>query len=335
MKVTGSSDLGRLAGLRRATADTRAALDKAATEMTTGENTSRYDATSGNITRIFAIERELDRNAVFSDTIALSTVRVDTMQNALGLILAPLQSLADSLPSTVGIGDVSASMIHARSARNAFTDTVNALNTQSGGLSLFAGTATDRPALAFAETMLGELDALAAAAGSAEEAIAAVNAWFAAPSGGFYASGYIGSAEDVASVDIGEGRRLDYGMRADQAELVETLRAEALAAVVAGGAFAGDNTARMEILKAASAALIAAKEGVLDIRSAVGVTQETLENATAARTAEKNTLDLARNAIMTVDPTEATSMYTALETQLQTIYTVTARLSELSYVKYM
>ena len=335
MKVTGSSDLGRLAGLRRATADTRAALDKAATEMTTGENTSRYDATSGNITRIFAIERELDRNAVFSETIALSTVRVDTMQNALGLILDPLQSLADSLPSTVGIGDVSASMIHARSARNAFTDTVNALNTQSGGLSLFAGTATDRPALAFAETMLGELDALAAAAGSAEEAIAAVNAWFAAPSGGFYASGYIGSAEDVASVDIGEGRRLDYGMRADQAELVETLRAEALAAVVAGGAFAGDNTARMEILKAASAALIAAKEGVLDIRSAVGVTQETLENATAARTAEKNTLDLARNAIMTVDPTEATSMYTALETQLQTIYTVTARLSELSYVKYM
>ncbi len=335
MKVTGSSDLGRLAGLRRATADTRAALDKAATEMTTGENTSRYDATSGNITRIFAIERELDRNAVFSDTITLSTVRADTMQNALGLILAPLQSLADSLPSTVGIGDVSASMIHARSARNAFTDTVNALNTQSGGLSLFAGTATDRPALASAETMLGELDALAAAAGSAEEAIAVVNAWFAAPSGGFYASGYVGSAEDVASVDIGEGRRLDYGLRADQAELVETLRAEALAAVVAGGAFAGDNTARMEILKAASAALIAAKEGVLDIRSAVGVTQETLENATAARTAEKNTLDLARNAIMTVDPTEATSMYTALETQLQTIYTVTARLSELSYVKYM
>lgn len=335
MKVTGSSDLGRLAGLRRATADTRAALDKAATEMTTGENTSRYDATSGNITRIFAIERELDRNAVFSDTIALSTVRVDTMQNALGLILDPLQSLADSLPSTVGIGDVSASMIHARSARNAFTDTVNALNTQSGGLSLFAGTATDRPALASAETMLGEIDALAAAAGSAEEAIDAVNAWFAAPSGGFYASGYIGSTEDLASVDIGEGRRLDYGLRADQAELVETLRAEALAAVVAGGAFAGDNTARMDILKAAGAALIAAKEGMLDIRSAVGVSQETLENATAARTAEKNTLDLARNAIMTVDPTEATSMYTALETQLQTIYTVTARLSELSYVKYM
>ena len=335
MKVTGTSDLGRLAGLRRATADTRAALDKAATEMTTGENTSRYDATSGNITRIFAIERELDRNEVFSNTISLTTVRVDTMQNALGLILDPLQSLADSLPSTVGIGDLSASLIHARSARNAFTDTVNALNTQSGGLSLFAGTGTDGAALASADSMLGELDALAASAGSAEAAIDAVNAYFTAPSGGFFATGYIGSTDDLTAVDIGEGRRLDYGVRADQAELVETLRAEALAAVVAGGAFSGDGDAQMTMLKAAGAAMITAKEGILDLRSAVGVTQETLENATAARTAEKDTLDLARNAILTVDPTEATSMYTALETQLETIYTVTARLSELSYVKYM
>lgn len=335
MKVTGTSDLGRLANLRRGTADTRAALDKASTEMTTGENTSRYDATSGNITRIFAIERELDRNEVFSNTISLTTVRVDTMQNALGLILDPLQSVADALPSSVGIGDVSSSLIHARSARNAFTDTVNALNTQSGGLSLFAGTATDSPALASADTILGELDTLASAAATPEDAIAAVNAYFTAPDGGFFATGYVGSNEDLASVDIGEGRRLGYGVRADQPELVDTLRSEALAAVVAGGAFSGDSAAQLTMLKAAGSAMVAAKEGVLDLRSAVGVTQETLENATAARTAEKNTLDLARNAIMVVDPTEATSMYTALETQLQTIYTVTARLSELSYVKYM
>lgn len=335
MKVTGTSDLGRLAGLKRGTSDTRAALEKAGTEMTTGENTSRYDATSGNITRIFSIERELDRNKVFSNTISLTTVRVDTMQNALGLILDPLQDLADALPSSVGIGDVSGSMVHARSARNAFTDTVNALNTQSGGLSLFAGTGTDGPALAPAQSMLAELDTLASSAATPEDAIAAVNAYFTAPGGGFYATGYVGSTEDLASVDIGDGRRLDYGVRADQSELVETLRSEALAAVVAGGAFSGDTTAQMTILKAAGTAMAASKEGILDLRASVGVTQETLEKATAARTAEKNTLDLARNAIMTVDPTEATSMYTALEAQLQAIYTVTSRLSQLSYVKYM
>ncbi|PZQ49428.1 MAG: hypothetical protein DI556_11195 [Rhodovulum sulfidophilum] len=334
MKVTGSSDLGRLAALKRSTAETRAALSNAGTEMTTGLRSSRYEATAGNITRIFAIERSLDRNAVFANTIALTEVRVDTAQHALGLILAPLQELSAALPSAVSMGDAQASMVHARSARNAFTDTVNALNTQSGGLSLFAGIATDGPALAPAATILAELDGLAGGAATPAAAIAAVNAYFA-PGGGFFATGYLGAATDPAAVDVGEGRRLDYAIRADAAELVDALRSQALAAVVAGGAFDGDLAAQREILAAAGAAMLGAKEGILDLRSALGVTQQALETAKAARTAEKDTLDLARNAILTVDPTEAASVFQALETQLETIFTVTARLSELNYAKYM
>lgn len=334
MKVTGSSDLGRLAALKRATAETRAALANAGTEMTTGQNTSRYDATSGNITRIFAIERALDRNEVFANTIALSEVRVDTTQHALGLILAPLQDLSATLPSAAGMGDTQASLVHARTARNAFTDTMGALNTQSGGLSLFAGTATDGPAVAPAAAILAELDALAAGSATPADAITAINAYFA-PGGGFFATGYVGSTDDLAAVDVGEGRRLAYAPRADANEIADALRSEALAAVVAGGAFAGDLGAQMEMLSAAGAAMLGAKEGLLDLRSAVGVTQQALEHAKATRTAEKDTLDLARNAIMTVDPVEAASVFQALETQLQTIFTVTARLSELSYVRYM
>lgn len=334
MKIAGTSDLGRLAGLKRASAETRAAMGKAATEMTTGEKTSRLDATSGDITRLFAVERALDRNAAFSNTVALAGSRLDMTQNALGLILSPVQDLADGLATTAGMGDVAASLIHANRAREAFADTVNALNTRAGGLSLFAGTATDTAALAPAETMLAELDAIAGAAGTAAEAIDAINAWFA-PGGGFHASGYVGSADDLAPADLGEGRRLDYAVRADAEELTEVLRAQALAAVVAGGAFAGDSDAQMEILDASGIAMISAREGLLDLRSAVGVSQETVENAKAARTAEKDTLDLARNAIMSVDMGESATIYQAFETQLQTIYTVTARLGELSFVKYM
>lgn len=87
MKIAGTSDLGRLAGLKRASAETRAAMGKASTEMTTGEKTSRLDATSGDTTRLFAIERALDRNAAFANTVALAGSRLDMTQNTLGLIL--------------------------------------------------------------------------------------------------------------------------------------------------------------------------------------------------------------------------------------------------------
>lgn len=336
MKISGTSDLGRLNAMTKRAIDTRNDLNRAATEMTTGENSSRYEATAGNTTRIFAVERALDRNEAFSQTIALTEVRLDTMQSGLGLILSPLEDLAIDMSSSVGLGDVQQSLMHASTARNAFRDTVGVLNSQAGGLSLFAGTATDSPALASPDFMLADLDALAQGSATASDAIAAINAYFSkTPPGAFYSTGYIGSTQDPSPVDVGESRRLDYAVRADNDQLVAVLKSQALAAVVAGGAFASDSNAQMQMLAAAGQAMVDSKEGLLDLRSAVGVSQYTLENAKAARVAEHDTLDLSRNAIMGIDSTAVTSRFQALETQLNTIYTLTARLGDLSYVKYM
>jgi hypothetical protein len=90
MKVNGASDLARMQALQGRAFNTRAALDRAAKELTTGQKTSRYEATGGNLTRLFALERSLDRNAVFSETISLTELRLDVMQESLGRILAPV-----------------------------------------------------------------------------------------------------------------------------------------------------------------------------------------------------------------------------------------------------
>ena len=314
--------------------DTRASLNRAATEMTTGENASRYEATAGNLTRLFALERSLDRNAVFTETIELTEIRLDTVQNGLGLILKPIEDLSVNLATSVGLGDVSNSLLHANTARNAFADTVSVLNSQVQGLSLFAGTATDGPALASADSILADLDALAAGSATATDAIAAIDDYFSA-TGAFRTSGYIGSTDDLAAVDIGEGRRLKYAVRADADEIIAVLRSQALAAVVAGGAFSGDTAARMEMLGAAGNSMLAAKEGVLDLRAAVGVSQNALERGKASRVSERDTLDLARNQILEIDYDAAASHYQALETQLNVIYTVTSRLADLSYTNFM
>ena len=62
-----------------------AAMDKAALEMTTAQAASRFEATGGNLTRLFALERSLDRNQVFSDTIdtkrAMGKIGLDYMWN--------------------------------------------------------------------------------------------------------------------------------------------------------------------------------------------------------------------------------------------------------------
>ena len=50
MKINGASDLARLQMLQKQAFSVRDRLDTAATELTTGEKASRFEATGGNLT---------------------------------------------------------------------------------------------------------------------------------------------------------------------------------------------------------------------------------------------------------------------------------------------
>ncbi len=334
MKLNTASDLARLQMLQRQAFTTRAALDAAAIEMTTGEKSSRFEATGGNLTRLFALERALERNKVFADTTALSDMRLDIMQESFGRILAPVEDLALDLGTAVGLSDLAAGRMHAATARRAFTDAVGVLNTRVAGQALFAGVATDRAALAPADDILAELDALAAGAATAADAITAIEAYFAT-GGDFFTNGYVGSTTDLSAVEIGDGARLDYAVRADDAELVAVLRAQALAAVVDGGAFAGDAAAQLELLGASGQRMLEAREGMLALRGRVGVSQNTIERARAERVSERDAFELARSAIVATDPLAAASTYQTLQVQLESIFTVTSRLASLRFTNFL
>lgn len=334
MKLGNASDLARLQMLQRNGFTTRAAMDRASVEMTSGERQNRFEATGGNLTRLFALERSLGRNQVFTDTAALSETRLDIMQEGFGRLLAPVEGLAVDLTAATGVSDISAGRLHAATARRAIVDAVTVLNTRVAGQSLFAGAATDAPAIASSDALLADLDALAAGAATATDAVAAIEGYFA-PGGGFFIQGYVGSATNLASVEIGEGARLDYAVRADDPEIVATLRAHALAAVVAGGAFSGDDAAQLALLEASGQRMLQAREDVLALRARVGVSQNVVERSQAERTSERDALTMARTAIVATDPLEAASTFQNLEVQLESIFTVTSRLADLRFTRFM
>lgn len=334
MFVNGGSEYVRLLKLQRQAMFARDKLDVAATEMTTGLKASRYEATGGNLTRLLALERSLDRNAIYRENLALTELRLDVMQDAYGQMLKPAESLAINLTNATGLNDYKAAMLHASNSRDAFLSTVGLLNTQVAGQSLFAGARTDAPALIDGEAILAELQTALASAGTAADALATIDAYFA-PGGGFSTTAYTGSTDDLTAVDTGEGQRIDYGRRADEERTVALLRAHATAAVVADGALPGNQTERMALLSAAAARTLDAKEGLIGLRSEVGMQQEQVASAQAARTAEKETLTMARAEIVAVDPLEAASAYQQLEVLLESVYTVTARISSLRFSNFM
>ena len=57
MRVNGGSELARMQMLQRQAIATRNRLDVAAKELTTNLKANRFEASGGNLTRLFALER--------------------------------------------------------------------------------------------------------------------------------------------------------------------------------------------------------------------------------------------------------------------------------------
>ena len=239
MRITGGSDLARLQTQQRLAVETRNRLDVAGQEMSSSLKADRFEATGGNLTRLFALERSLDRNEVFKNNIALTELRLDVMQESLGSVLSSVQDLSLDLSQAVGQGDYTTAMLHASTARESFLANVGTLNTQVAGQSIFAGTATATAALAPGAAILADIDALVAGTTTAAGATAAIDAYFSkSPPGAFYTSGYLGAGANLTPVQIGEGQSVDYGVRAedDRLALADLHRRQVGAgAEVAGG----------------------------------------------------------------------------------------------------
>lgn len=337
MKVQGSTELSRLLTLQRNSGETRSALDRASQEMSTGLKASKYKATGGNLSRLYSLERLLERTAVHEHAIGLTETKLELMQLGLQKAEERSNSIAVDMLAATGLNDISSAQHHAEASRQAFRDLVATLNLQVGGEALFAGTATDGAAVLPADDILAQIDGLVTGL-SASDAIQAVSDYFAGVGTPTFATdAYLGTADDLAPVEVGDGTRIDYSVRATDAKLVEALKGHALGAIVAkGGAFEnGGNADRLTILKAAGQTLLAARNGLLALSSQTGSAQEAVESAKAQRTAEKETYDLARNKILAADPYETATMFEAMKNQLESVFTVTARLGTLRFANFL
>ena len=215
--------------LQKQAVATRNTLDAAAQELTTGLKASRFEATGGNLTRLFALERSLDRNAVFTQTISLTELRLDIMQESFGQMLTPAEDLAlDLTQRGRRSATYSGAMLHAtHRARSAFVDAVGAAE-HPGRRAVALRRHRDRQRRRWspADAILADLDALVAGAADGGGRDRGDRRLLRQPGGGFYTSGYVGSADDLTPVDIGEGQRLDYGdARRRRSEIVALLRA--------------------------------------------------------------------------------------------------------------
>lgn len=304
-------------------------------ELSTGQVVDVTRHLGGDGSRLLAVDHGLTLVEGFERTAGETADMLAMMQIALGRVEDHRQSMTDNLLPVTASSSVEQIDEAARSGREGFADVVHALNARFASRSLFAGAATDRAALDDPEVMLADLSVAVSGATDAATVEAAVDAWFSDPLGGFAAIGYLGSTGPNMVRRVDPGQDIDISVRADAIELRAVLKGAALAAMAGPDGPTLPKEERATLIRNAGEALLSAGQGLAEVQARIGYDEARIEEVRASHSAQKAAWELVRQEMVAADPYETATALQEVELQLETHYTLTARLSRLRLTEFL
>lgn len=335
MSLLSIGDLASTFQIRRQSTGLKADLTRLGRELSTGVRTDLGAQVSGDFGPISAIERSLSRIAAYRTSNTEAAGLLDATQIALGTVQELGRDLTPGLLTAASSRDPV--MIHAtaQDARQKFAASVAALNTRTADRTLLAGAATDRPAMASADAIMAALVVEVGAQTTAAGVAAALDAWFDTPGGGFETLAYLGSGADMGPLTIADGETVRISTRADAPALRETLKAQALAGLIAEGVLDTDRDEQASMIATASERMLAADGLITNLRADIGTIEARIEDASVRNAAEASAYEIARVGLIGADPYSTATELEAVYSRIEMLYTVTARIAGLKFTDYM
>lgn len=327
-------DLSQSYQLRQQNTSLKQQMIRLTTELATGQIAETRDVLAGNQSYLVDIERNLSLLSGYAIATAEASHFASATQDALGHVAELSASLSGSLiasgTSAIGPSGTDTSQ-EALSTLNAVIGT---LNVDIANRHLFSGVETDRHPLADAATLLSALSTAMSGANTPDEMRAAADNWFDDP-GGFNAVIYQGGSSSIAPFALSETHQTTLDVRATDPALRETLKAAALAALATDPAFNLDLTAQSELFAQTGQSLLNSQTKMIGLRADVGFVEAQIDQATARNASEASSLKFAKAALLDVDPYQTATQLEDVQFQLQSLYSVTVRMSQLSLVNFL
>lgn len=335
MTFNSVGDLATSIQLRRQNADLKANLNRLSNELSTGVSSDLGTKLRGNFSALAGLERGISIADSYMVGISERQLDTSTAQSALEK-LRSLGQISGALLTVQETADPTLVRSAGQDALSRFSATLQTLNTQAGGRSIFAGITPDSPAVANAETILAALEAeiTLAAADTAETVSTVVDTWFEA-GGGYDTIGYLGDTPSAFGAKLSASETAPPPTTAQDTSIRSFLSELAKGALVGRGALQTDPIEQGLLARMSGEGLVAADSDLIDLKSSIGIVEAQIERANVEVRTEIQALQIARNELISVDPFETAVKLENAQLQLETFYSVTARLSGLSLVNYI
>lgn len=333
--VSAFPDVLKFGSLQARSTEIRRELSDAQLELTTGFRSDKktIQQVNGRIGDAQLLRREINQFDRKSQSFALGLGRASIAQNSLSLILDSVGSIPEDLRSASLRDDQRRIDVTALEARSSIETVYASLNAQYGRRFLFAGDQTNRAPMVNSDQLITDVEAIVAGAATAADAETALDTYFGA-GGTFETALYRGGAGQAATVELSENERVGVESKADEQAFRDVLRGLAVSAA-AGAANFTDDAERDTLLLDASTDLVAGIEGVSVLIARTGLTENRISGAQARLASEEAIITEAYLELVGEDPFVAAGRVQELETQLQTTFTVTARLSRLNFTNFI
>ncbi len=312
-------------------------LTRLSSEVISGVRQDVGAAVSGDFAALSGIERGLRTLEAYKLSTGEAALFTGTLQTALGQVAEMGAGLGVPLLAAATTANPVQVDTLAYTARQKLGAMVGALNLRVADRYALSGAATDTPPLAGAGTILSALQGAVAGASTVSDIADAVADWFDAPAGGggFLDVAYQGAAAGLSPFLLGEGDSAELALTAADPRLRAALAGVALAALLDDGLLGGDTLARGQIAERAGTWILNAEPGLTALRAELGTTEARIDEAATRNSAEVAALKIARNTLIGADPYESAAELEAVQSQLETLYTLTARVAQLSLADYL
>lgn len=326
-------DMAQLFLLKRQNASLKSQKTDLSSEMTTGIAADLAKHLSGDFAPLASLTTSLAQLSGYSSINAEAAMMADAMQLTLDTIDGQAGAVATTLLTAGNGGSAARLDTVGFDTEQAFRTAMSALNTRFGDRSLFAGQRTTSPAVADADTVLGDLAALTAGMLTVQDVTDTLDAYFA-DGGTFDTTIYQGGAP-LADMQVApdESARLD--IRAIDPAIKETLKGLAMGALLGQGVLGGNQLAQAELARKAGESLLASQTDRAQLAAHLGTIQGRVSDADVRNQAQITALKIAQSDMVTVDQYETASKLQSAQIQLEALYTITARMARMSLTDYL
>lgn len=320
--------------LRQKNTEIKQNIERFTSELTTGQIADVRDALAGNYSFLTDVERKSEVLGRYAISSAEATIFTDAVQLALTHFRETTSTLSSSL-LTAGTSPTAAKVTSlSGEARASFDTMVDTLNSETAGRYIFSGNKTDQRPLIDASIIIDGLRAALSGATTPDDIVLQATAWFDDP-GGFAALAYEGGDDPLSPFLLSPSESASVDIRANDPELIVSLRNAAIAALANDPAFSLDLSEQASLFYKVGENSLINQNGVIGIQSKVGYIEAKIDNVTARNSAEVTSLNMAKNALLEADPYEAATKLEEAQFQLQSLYSVTVRMSQLSLVNFL